>query len=143
VRYEASIEIARPPEDVFAYLADLANLPAWQQSARAAETEGALGAGSVFTETREFLGRRVESRGEVTAFEPGCELSLRIVEGPVPLEVRHLIEPTRTGSRLTIEAEGEPGGVLRLAGPLAERAARRQAGDDLKRLKRILESSGD
>jgi carbon monoxide dehydrogenase subunit G len=141
VRYTASIEIARPPEDVFSYVADLANLPAWQQSARSAEAEGELGVGVTFVETREFLGREVESHGEVTAFEPGRELSLRITGGPVQLTVRHVFEASGDGTRLTIEAEGEPAGMLRLAGPLAQRAARRQADDDLRRLKRILESA--
>ena len=141
MRYAASIEIARSPEDVFAYVADLTNLPAWQQSARSAEAEGELGVGTAFVEARHFMGREVESRGEVTAFEPGRELSLRLAGGPVPLTVRHLFEPAGAGTRLTVEAEGEPGGLLKLAGPLAQRAARRQADDDLKRLKRILEGT--
>jgi uncharacterized protein YndB with AHSA1/START domain len=30
VRAELTIEIARRPEDVFSYLSDVSNLPAWQ-----------------------------------------------------------------------------------------------------------------
>lgn len=141
LRYRRTIEVARPPGEVFAFLADLDNLARWQPTVREVEWEPPLGEGSEFEETRELLGRRARSRLEVTAFEPGRELSIRIVEGPVPLTVRHLLEPTEDGTRLTLDAEGEAGGLLRLAAPLAERAAARQATQDLERLKRLVEES--
>ena len=139
MRYEQTIEIERPPEDVFAFLADLDNLPRWQPSV--ASVEGELGMGGAFTEVREFLGKRVRSRLEVVAFDPPRELTLRVVEGPVPLTVRHVLDAAADGTRLTLSGVGEPGGLFRLAAPLAERAAKRQAGEDLRRLKRLLESA--
>ena len=139
MRYEQTIEIARPPEDVFAFLADLDNLPLWQPSV--ASVEGELEEGGSFTEVREFLGKRVRSRLEVVAFDPPHELTLRVVEGPVPLTVRHVLDAAADGTSLTLSGVGEPGGLFRLAAPLAERAAKRQAGEDLRRLKRLLESS--
>lgn len=138
-RYRRTIDIARPPADVFAFLTDLDNLARWQPTIRDVRWEGELGEGSEFEETRELLGRRARSRLEVTAFEAPREFSIRVVEGPVPLTVRHLLEPVNGGTRLTLEAEGEPGGLMRLAAPLAERAAARQAGQDLERLKRLIE----
>jgi len=139
-RYERSIEIARPPADVFDFLTDLDNLRRWQPTVREVEWDAPLAEGAAFDETRELLGRRVRSRLEVTALEPGREFSIRVVDGPVPLTVRHLLEPAGSGTRLTLEAEGEPGGLMRLAAPLAERAAARQATQDLERLKRLLEA---
>ena len=140
-RYRRTIEIARPPEDVFAFVTDLDHLPWWQPSVRDIRWERPLTEGSEFEETREMLGRRARSRLEVTTLEPPREFSIRVVEGPVPLTVRHLLEPTAGGSRLTLEAEGEAGGLMRLAAPIAERAAARQAGQDLERLKRLVEES--
>jgi carbon monoxide dehydrogenase subunit G len=87
-----------------------------------------------------MLGRRATSRLEVTELDPPREFSIRVVEGPVALGVRHLLEPVGDGTRLTLEAEGEAGGLMRLAAPLAERAAARQAGQDLERLKSLLEA---
>jgi carbon monoxide dehydrogenase subunit G len=139
--YRRTIEIARPPADVFAYLADLDNLPRWQPTIRELQWEGELREGSQFEETRELLGRRARSRLEVTALEPPREFSIQVVDGPVPLAVRHLLEPTAAGTRLTLEAEGEVGGLMRLAAPIAERAAARQASQDLERLKRLIEES--
>jgi carbon monoxide dehydrogenase subunit G len=140
-RYRRTIEIARPPEDVFAFVTDLDNLPRWQPTVRDVEWSAPLEPGSTFRETREMLGRRARSRLEVTALEPSNEFSIRVVEGPVPLTVRHLLEPAGEGTRLTLEAEGEAGGLMRLAAPIAERAAARQAAQDLERLKRLVEES--
>ena len=139
--YRQTIEIARSPEDVFDYLVDLDNLARWQPTVREVLWERELREGVEFEETRELLGRRARSRLEVTALDPGREFSIRVVEGPVPLRVRHLLQPANGGTRLTLEAEGEAGGLMRLAAPVAERAASRQAGLDLRRLKQILEDS--
>ena len=139
-RYRRTIEIARPPDDVFAFVADLDNLPRWQPSVREVEWDDPLEEGATFAETRELLGRRARSRLEVTVLEPPRELTIRVVEGPVPLTVRHLLEPSDRGTLLTLEAEGEAGGLMRLAAPIAEPAAARQAASDLERLKQLLES---
>lgn len=137
--YRRTIEISRPSEDVFDFLTDLDNLPRWQPTVRDVRWDGELEEGSEFEETRELLGRRGRSRMEVTRLDAPREFSLRVVEGPVPLTVRHLLEPTEAGTRLTLQAEGEAGGLMRLAAPIAERAAARQAGQDLERLKRLIE----
>jgi carbon monoxide dehydrogenase subunit G len=138
-RYRRTIEIAHPPEDVFAFVTDLDNLSRWQQSVREVEWSAPLETGSTFREARELLGRRARSQLEVTTLDPAHEFSIRVVEGPVPLTVRHLFEPADGGTRLTLEAEGEAGGLMRLAAPIAERAAARQAAQDLERLKQLLE----
>jgi carbon monoxide dehydrogenase subunit G len=140
-RYRRTVEIARPPEDVFAFLVDLDNLSRWQPSVRDVRWSGDLHEGAEFEETREMLGRRARSRLEVTVLDAPSEFSIHVVEGPVPLTVRHLLEPAGQGTWLTLEAEGEAGGLMRLAAPIAERAAARQAGQDLERLKRLIEES--
>ena len=139
-RYRRTIDIARPPDEVFAFVIDLDNLSSWQTSVREVEWEAPLEPGSTFHETRELLGRRARSRLEVTVLGPPTEFSIRVVEGPVPLTVRHVFEPANGGTRLTLAAEGEAGGLIRLAAPIAERAAARQAGRDLGRLKQLLET---
>ena len=39
MRAELTIDIARTPEDVFAYLTDVANLPEWQSGMKSATIE--------------------------------------------------------------------------------------------------------
>jgi uncharacterized protein YndB with AHSA1/START domain len=141
-RFEHEIVIARAPADVFAYLADLANLPEWQGSVVEIRPEdnGKLRTGARFTEVRRVAGRRLESTLEVETVQPDRELTLRAVAGPVPGRVRHLLEPVADGTRLRIVGELAGGGLRGLAGPLLERAARREAEADLRRLKRLLET---
>lgn len=141
MRYELAVEIARPPADVYAYLADPTRLPDWQEDVE--EVRDAPGeplpAGATFTEVRSFLGKRVESTLEVTAAEPGKELSLRTVSGPVHVEIRHLLEPAGDGTRVRLEAEADPGKLFGLGGPLLRKAAERKARGDFGRLKALLE----
>ena len=142
MRYELAVEIARPPAEVYAYLADPSHLPEWQadvEEIRGAPG-GALSAGATFTEVRSFLGKRAESTLEVTAAEPGQELSLMTVSGPVRVEIRHRLEPAGEGTRLVVEAEADMGKLVGLGGPLVRRAAERRARGDFQRLKALLEA---
>ena len=140
-RFEQEVVIDRPPADVFAYLTDLAHLPEWQGSVQeiVPDEDGPLEEGACFTEVRRVAGKRIESRLEVGALAPGRELTLRVVSGPVPGTVRHLLEPAGDGTRLRVVGELAGGGLRGLAGPLLERAARREAEADLGRLKQVLE----
>jgi uncharacterized membrane protein len=141
-RFEQEVVIARPPADVFAYLVDLDNLPAWQGSVVEVrrDDDGRLRSGARFTEVRRLAGRRLESTIEVATLEPERELTLRAVSGPVRGTVRHLLEPAGGGTRVRIVGELAGGGLRGLAGPLLERAARREVEADLRRLKQVLET---
>ena len=140
-RFEHEIVVARPPADVFAYLADLRNLPTWQSSLVEVRPhdDSADGTGSRFTEVRSVAGRRIESTAEVAAYEPERELTLRVVSGPFPATVRHLLAPAPEGTRLRVEFEVQVKGMLAFAGGMIERQARRQAERDLEQLRQALE----
>jgi carbon monoxide dehydrogenase subunit G len=131
VRAELTIEIARTPEDVFAYLTDVSNLPAWQTGVRSAT----LRDGRV-EETRSLLGRELRTSLEVVERDEPRLFTLRALDSPVPFTVRHELAPTNGGTRLTVTAEGDVPGFA--AGLLARRAER-QFRKDFERLKQILE----
>ena len=61
--FEHTAQILRPPEEVFAFLAQPANLPCWQSSLIAVRPHrrGPLRPGVEVTETRRFLGRVMET----------------------------------------------------------------------------------
>ena len=142
IRYELAIEIARPPAEVYVYLADPTHLPEWQQDVEEVRDApgGPLAAGGAFTEVRSFLGKRAESRLEVTAAEPGSEFSLRTIAGPVQVSIRHVLEPAGDGTLVSVEAEADAGKLLGLGGPLLRKAAERRARGDFERLKALLEA---
>jgi carbon monoxide dehydrogenase subunit G len=131
VRAELTIEIARTPEEVFAYLTDVSNLPDWQSGVKSAT----LRDGRV-EESRSLLGRELHTSLEIVEKEEPRVFTLRALDSPVPFTVRHELGPADEGTRLTVTAEGDVPGFA--AGLLARRAER-QFRKDFERLKEILE----
>ena len=132
MRAELTIEIARTPDDVFAYLTDVSNLPAWQAGVKSAT----LRDGQI-EESRSLLGRELRTSLEIVEQEEPRLFTLRALDGPVPFTVRHELEPVDVRTRLTVTAEGDVPGFA--AGLLA-RQAEKQFRKDFERLKQILES---
>jgi carbon monoxide dehydrogenase subunit G len=132
VRAELTIEIARTPEDVFAYLTDVSNLPAWQAGVKSATLRDGR-----IEESRSLLGRDLHTSLEIVERDEPRVFTLRALNSPVPFGVRHELEPTDGGTRLTVTAEGDVPGF---AAGLVARRAERQFRKDFERLKQILES---
>ena len=129
---ELTIEIDRPPEDVFAYLTNPSNLPAWQSGVRSAT----LREDGKIVESRSLLGREFRTTIEIVEHEEPRLFTLRALDGPVPFSVRHELEPSGGGTLLTVTAEGE---VPSFAGGLVARRVEKQFRKDFQRLKQILE----
>ncbi len=145
MRIEESIEINRPPEEVFDYVANPENLPEWSGIVLEVrkEAQGELREGDRFTAVAKFLGRRFETPMEVTSHDPPRRHSDRSTGGPFEQEYTYTFVETEGGAtRLTQVAEGEPGGFFRLVGPVLEMAGRRQFRADLQTLKDLLEAEG-
>jgi uncharacterized protein YndB with AHSA1/START domain len=113
--FELTIEIARPPEDVFGYLTDVANLPAWQSSIVSAEADGEVREGTRIRERRTFMGREVKTESEVTAYDPPRRFDLRSRAGPASYVIRHTFEPIGTGTRLNVVVDVKISGMMRIA----------------------------
>ncbi|HLY85967.1 MAG TPA: SRPBCC family protein [Gaiellaceae bacterium] len=129
---ELTIEIARAPEEVFAYLTDVSNLPAWQAGVKSAtETAGRI------EESRSVFGREMHTTLEIVAREAPHVFTLRALDSPFLFTVRHELEAAGGGTRLTVAAEGDIPGV---AAGLFARRAEKQFRRDFERLKEILES---
>jgi uncharacterized protein YndB with AHSA1/START domain len=132
VRAELTIEIARTPEDVFSYLTDVSNLPAWQGSVRSATLRDGR-----IEESRSMFGHELHTTFEIVDQEEPRIFTLRALDSPVPFTVRHELEPADGGTRLRVTAAGDVPG---LAAGLLARRAEKQFRKDFARLKEILES---
>ena len=132
MRAELTIEIARTPQEVFSYLTDVSNLPAWQGGVKSATLRDGR-----IEESRSLLGRELHTTLEVVEQDEPRVFTLRALDSPVPFTVRHELEPADGGTRLTVTAEG---GVPGFAAGLLARRAEKQFRKDFERLKEILES---
>lgn len=142
MRVEHEVQIDRPPDEVFAYFSDPANLTAWQDGLVEVKRDehGPVRVGSRWDEVRSFGGRRMQAKVEVAEYEPGRRFSVRSAAGPIRFRVEHVLEPTGEGTRLRVTGEGESGGVMRVAGPLLARQVREGFASSFARLKERLES---
>jgi uncharacterized membrane protein len=138
-----SVEIARSPEDVFAYIADVPRHPEWQEGlvAVTVETEGPIRAGTRVVHRRKLGPQTVATTSEITLFDPPHVVSFRGIDGPIRAQGSQRVEPAGDGSRVLFEMEMQGHGVGKLILPMARRQAARQVAASHEKLKRILESA--
>lgn len=138
--FEHSAEIHRPVDEVFAFLAEPANLPRWQTSPLDVRPHrrGPLRPGVEVTEVRRFLGRVMETTWICTEHRPSLRSVIESEEGPVPFRGTWELEPAGGATRFTWRLEA--GGLAaRAAGSLVAHATRRELAANTLRLKELLE----
>ena len=135
MRAELSVQIARSPEDVFDYLVDVSNLPRWQSGVHSATRDG-----DRIHESRHLLGRELSTTLAIDEEERPHVFAIRALDSPVPFTVRHTLEPSEGGTRLTVVGEGDAGLLPGFAAGIMARRAERQFRKDFERLKGLLES---
>jgi uncharacterized protein YndB with AHSA1/START domain len=143
MRFTNTVTINRQPSVVFAYLADLENLPRWNYaiSQTRKTSDGPVGVGTRYRQTR-TVPTHSEETFEVTEFEPDDKLSIRGALGPFHSEATYLLSPTEDGTVLTNTMDLRPSGALRLVAPLAASRIKSAVATNLDTLKRILETGG-
>jgi hypothetical protein len=141
--FQNTITTARPAEQVFAFLADLRNIPRWNYAiARTVQTSpGPTGVGATYRQTR-TIPRRSEESLKITVFEPPSLLAVQGQLGPFQATTSYLLEPTASGTRLANDVELEPtSALLRPIGPLAVPTIKAAVARNLGTLKELLESA--
>ncbi len=144
IHVTAAVRIARAATDVFDYVANFENNPAWQQGMRSARftSEPPLRVGSTYAQEARFLGKRIESQFEVTALDPGRSITIETRESTFPIQVTRSVVPDDDGGcTVSAEVSGSPSGVFAIAAPLMRRMVARSVRKDYARLKQVLEQS--
>lgn len=142
---QVSTLINASPDRVWAVIADLEAQPRWMTDALEVrvETGKPYGVGTTARVPTRIAHVTVEDRIEVTAWEPPHQLGIRHVGRLFSGDADIRIEAAGAGSRLTWREYLQPPlGLLGRAGFWFGRPVlRRQFGDDLKRLKTLVESA--
>ena len=141
---ESTIEIARPPDEVFAYLADPTRFAEWQHDVVRVDLEGGRppGLGARFTTTRRIGGVERTMTQEVTEHRAPHRWAAAGVDGPVRPSASVTVEPLGAGtrSRVTFSLDFEGHGIGRPLLPVVRRQAQKQAPVSYRKLKQRLEA---
>jgi uncharacterized protein YndB with AHSA1/START domain len=112
------IEIARPPDQVYAYVTDPSRFPEWQHDVLRVRIHGdrPLSAGSRFTTTRRIGPVEQTMTQEITELSPPRSWAAHGVDGPLRASADVTVEPLGGGtrSRVTIALDFEGQGIGKL-----------------------------
>jgi hypothetical protein len=140
MRVEHSVTIHRSVNEVFSFVGNPDNDTKWGSLIVASQqlSPGLLGVGTRFQQTATFLGARISTVIELTAYEPGRVVRYRASE-PVALEHCRTFEALPEGTRLTFRTDVSPQGRFRVPGSILQTIARRQMEADMDEIKMVME----
>jgi carbon monoxide dehydrogenase subunit G len=147
ISFETSIRIARPNEQVFAFVSDPIQFPQWNSAVQAVRHTSAVRGpsrgtgepGSTYSMERELPSGRVENGLEVFVREQPTEFGIRTTSGPTPFVYDYGFASDGEDTIVHLDASVELAGVAGVLGPLAARAVRRGVDANFAALKRRLE----
>ena len=145
ISVESSVEIARPVEEVFAFVADVANEPKWHTDTVRGRLDppGPPGKGKVLHATFRAMGRTFDGVADVVEFEPARLIRYRFREATMGLKPTFVyrFEPSAQVTRFTRRLEAETSGAMALVAPLMRPLMTRRNSGFVANLKRELETS--
>jgi uncharacterized protein YndB with AHSA1/START domain len=136
-----SVTINRPVDEVFAYVTDTANDPAWHTDILEARktSDGPIDTGTRWHQRiKPFMGVS-EATAEVVAFEPYRMEVLRGVAGPMRPTLTYLFEPSDGGTRFTRRVQIDVSGMMRLMQPIMRMMMTKRNAGFVANLKQVLE----
>jgi uncharacterized membrane protein len=134
-----TVTVARPPSEVFAFLADGTNNPRWRTGVLDISLKSGEGKGAVYQQgVKGPFGRRVPADYEITEFVPDPRIAFRAIEGPVRPDGSFELVPVDRGTLVKFSLRCSPSGFARLVTPMVAKTMRSEVAQ-LDRLRAILE----
>jgi hypothetical protein len=136
-----TVDINRPPSEVFPFITDPSYFGEWQQRVVSGYVAGELAVGSTCTLTRNIGGAERKSSSLITEYAPPLRWAIHGIEGPIRADASVRVEPLDAGtrSRVTIELEFSGHGFGKLMAPLVVSRARKEVPLSCQNLKGLLE----
>jgi carbon monoxide dehydrogenase subunit G len=141
ITFDLSTLIDRPVKDVFAFVSNLNNMTKWNSAVVSLQqlTPGTLGVGTKFKSVGEMMGRRIDGEVKVTSYEPDSRTGFQMNAGPLQMNVTIGFKPVGTGTKVSLNAQGNPAGVFKLAEGMMQGRVKSMMEENLARLKSVLE----
>jgi uncharacterized protein YndB with AHSA1/START domain len=141
IAFQTSVRIARPIDEVFAFVSDPSQLPRWNSAVESVHSTSApAGAtGSTYTMRRQLPTGRADNQLEIFALEPSTAFGIRTTSGPTPFVYLYRFAADADATVVALDATVELAGAAALVAPLAARAIKRGVDANLGTLKDIQE----
>ncbi len=136
-----SVTINRPPEDVFAFIADGVRCPEWRPGVIDVKKISGEGVGTKYAQgVSGPMGSRIAADYEVTVYEPSSRLEFQTTSGPARPHGRYDLAPDAGGTRLTFSLDTQLAGLRKLLmGSMVQKTMDSEV-HNLDNAKRILEA---
>ena len=138
-KFEASVMIDRPVEEVWKFLMDLSKLPKWDTEVLESKqtSSGPIGVGT----TLQARAKSMVADIKVIEFEPGRKCAMEWTSGPVKGSMESdSVENVEGKTRFTRVGDLKFSGFYKLIGPFLVPRFKREYVASVGNLKRILES---
>ncbi len=141
-KYEQSVWIDRPVEEVFDFATNPEKEPLWNEAMQESEitSEGPMGVGTRVRSVSRVLGRTAESTWEVTEYEVNRKKAVKSTSGPILFGSAAVFESVEGGTKLTFSMQAEGSGISKLIAPVIVRMIKRQSENSFANLKELLEA---
>jgi uncharacterized protein YndB with AHSA1/START domain len=136
-----TVTINRPARDVFAFLADLENVPRWNYAITETRktTSGNVGVGTRYEQTRSIPAPSREQL-TITEFEPDRLITVVGTLARFAARLEYTMEERDGRTRLSNTVDLELRGPVRLLGGIAAGRIRSAVAENLDTLKQLLEA---
>lgn len=145
ITFETTEFINRPPQEVFAFLADPAIYAKYQANTISAEwtSTGAPGVGSTFKALSKTPGGTTEIMMEVVVWEPPNRHGVHSIKIPFPFKKANgvtTLVPKENGAQLTFQGEYVTIGIFRLVEGFLGKQIKQQDASNIRTMKQLLEA---
>jgi carbon monoxide dehydrogenase subunit G len=141
INLDFGVLIDRPMKDVFAFVSNPNNMSKWNSAIVSLEqtTPGKVDVGSKFKTVGEMMGRRIEGDMQITAYDPDTKCGFQVNAGPMQVNLTLTFKTVGTGTKVSLNAQGNPGGLFKLAEGVMAGQVKSMMEGNLARLKTALE----
>jgi len=141
IKFDKSIIINRPVEEVWKFISNVENIPKWNRGTRKGRvtSDGTIGIGTTVQYLRQFLGRQMLVKLQVSEYIPNKMIALKLNAGRITAQTGFTFESVEGGTRLTHPSEIELGGLWKLITSILNPMLERDGREDMANIKRLIE----
>jgi carbon monoxide dehydrogenase subunit G len=134
-----SIDVPKPPAEVFPWLLDADKVPQWTSDLSSYEPEGPVGEGTAIKQVISIGGSHITLNMKVESYEPPTAAVVTFSTNGVDVTNTYAVEAAGSGSRVTQGLDASPSSfTARMLIPVVQGRLEKKVTDDLEKLRVVL-----